>query len=200
MWIKIPLFISLWVGFLFIKIPTIILGITIIPYIYKYRQVEYDTFMEKYPGFRPWVNPEDWEGGYRTYRNSLPRWWVNSKGDGFKSFWHYHAIRNPANGLRGVEWLDLDIKPEEVKFKTNTDIRYYEPNTVRANEEKTVWYLAWQGWQAGFKLIHIWSEERHLVIKFGWRVEPSDATEETVSDMGIEDASFASKILPYRKG
>ena len=194
--IKLPIFILMWIVMLAIKIPTVLLGLLMVLLLYPYRNTDYSNL----PFWtRPWANPEDWEG-MGTGNNSLPIWWVKSRGNTFKCFYRYHAIRNPANGLRSFEWLDLDITPDLIKYKTNIVLKRYEPGVLRKspNIPQTVWYLAWQGFRAGFKLIHIWSNERHLVIKFGWRIEPRNATDE-VSKLE-EDSSFASKILLYRKG
>ncbi len=178
-----------------IKIPTVILGLIVIPFMHVYRHVDYDRL----PIWtRPWSNPEDWEGQVNTDQYSLPAWWVKAHGIGFKQFYQYHAIRNPANGLRSFEWLDLDIDPKQVKYKTNIVMKRYEPVSIRKAKYRTAWYFAWQGFRAGFKIIHIWNDERHLVIKFGWRVDPVDATGEA-SELK-KDSSFAGKILVYRKG
>ena len=179
-----------------IKIPAALLGFIVIPLMHVYRHTKYDDL----PWWtRPWANPEDWEGQVNSDQYSLPKWYVDSRGVGFKQFYQYHAIRNPANGLRSFELLDLDIVPALVKYKTNIVLKRYEPNALRSVKIKTAWYFAWQGYRSGLKIIHIWNDERHLVIKFGWRVEPKDATSEIVN-IGTEDASFAGKILPYRKG
>ena len=198
--IKLPIFILLWVLFLCIKIPTLIAGIFVVPFLHSYRHIDYND-LPKWT--RPWSNPEDWQGGPQHYFYSLPRWWIDKHGGNFKSFYIYYAIRNGANGLRSFEFLDLDIVPDLVKYKTNLYMRHYEPWRMRQLTPipKTVWYLCWQGFQAGFKLVHIWNDERHLVIKLGWRIQPSDATDE-IDPKGIrhEDAGFATKFLPYRKG
>jgi len=196
---RLPVQITLWVLFMLIKGSTAFLGLFAIAYMWKWRNT---TFDEVPKWTTPWLNPEDWHGTFNTYVSSMPRWWVQLHDANFKSFWHYHAIRNPSNGLRNIEWLDLDIVPEKVKFKTNLYMYPYEPKYLRQHypNTKTVWYLAWQGFQAGFKIVHIWNDERHLVIKIGWRVEPLDATERERAQVLIDDASFASKILLYRKG
>jgi len=182
-----------------VKIPTALSGLFMVPLLYRYRNTHYE-FLPWWT--RPWSNPEDWHGPGNG-NNSLPLWWIKTHGNTFKEFYRYHAIRNPANGLRSFELLDLDIYPPAVKFRRSKNYRSgvgkYEPMAVRAWGVKRVWYLAWQGYRAGFKYIRIWNDERHMVIKIGWRVEPSDATTKRVN-IGTEDASFASKILLYRKG
>ncbi len=180
-----------------IKLPTALSGFFMVPLLYPYRNDHYDSL----PWWtRPWANPEDWHGKGNG-NNSLPLWWVESRGNGFKEFYQYHAIRNPANGLRSFEWLDLDIDPAKVKFKRSKNYsgKRYDIGIFRMAGVDTVWFIAWQGYRAGFEFIHLWNSDRHLNIKFGWRVEPADASAEH-SNIGIEDASFASKILLYRRG
>ena len=181
-----------------IKFVTAVLGLFTIAYMWKWRNT---TFDEVPKWTTPWLNPEDWHGTFNHYVNSLPRWWVQLQGTNFKSFWWYHAIRNPANGLRNIEWLDMDIVPDKVKFiHSKTYLTKYEPSVLRKLSLATGWYLAWQGFHAGFKIVHIWNNERHLVIKIGWRVEPLDATDRDRPQVLLDDASFASKILLWRKG
>lgn len=197
-WIKLPVMILMWAGFTVIKLVTILSGAVMLLVLYRYRHTDY----EELPFWsRPWSNPEDWQGQQGHYKDSLPRWWYLANGGGFKSFYQYHAIRNPANGLRSFELLDLDIVAEKVRFKTNKEFSHYEPKNLRDYGIKTAWYFAWQGFRAGFKIVHIWNDERHLVIKFGWRVEPIDAQDiEKWFAVLKEDAGFASKFLFYREG
>ena len=199
--IKLPIFILLWLGFAAIKLPTMFLGFIVTPILYLYRKREFDDVPKV---FLPWQNPEDWNGGPEGTEDSLPQWWINSEGSTFSSWYHYHAIRNPANGLRNFEALDLDLKKEEIKYYTPHYLKYYEPWYTRKdpNLPKTYGYIAWQGFKAGMKFVHIWNEERHLVIKFGWRVEPRDAVEgiDPSGQRAIEGAGFASKFLFYREG
>lgn len=228
-WLRLPVFIMLWILFIAIKLPVWILGWVVIPLMWGYRY----TLYRNLPWWtRPWANPEDWLGGPQSYKNSLPKWWVDKHGGGFWSFYRYHAGRNGANGLRSFEFLDLDIEMSEVKYVTNSLQTFYEPwhirklsedfvNGFRVPRPRTVWYWCWQGWKAGFKYVHLWQDlkphwwtdwrwwvfsgpksgPRHFVAKFGWRVEPRDATV-PIDPEGtrVDDAGFASKALPYRKG
>jgi len=145
------------------------------------------------------VNPNDWKDGGHGFDKSLPPWWINLHGYGFWSFYRYHAIRNPANGLRAVEWLDLDIEREKARFVgDNYPKGGSEPAYMREHGIKSVKYLAWQGVQAGFKYIRLWNDERHIVIKFGWRIEPRDALAD--AEEYRRSAGFATKLIIYRKG
>jgi hypothetical protein len=217
---KLPIMVVLWAGMFVIKFLGLVLGLFIIPYMWLWRNWHYNIVLERRPWVSPWLNPEDWYGTVHHYASSLPKWWVDKHGINFKSFYLYHAIRNPANGLRNIEWLDLDIVPDKVRFKTNYLMERYEPNSMRKalplSLRNTAWYIAWQGFQAGFKYVHLWPElktdvtlfgwtvlekgPRHFVAKLGWRVEPHSVLDRDIPQVLIDDASFASKLLPYRRG
>jgi len=194
--IRLPIFILLWAGMLAIKIPVAFLGLAVVPLMHRYRHDNYSSL----PWWtRPWANIEDWHGQMNSHQYSLPRWYVDKHGIGFRQFYRYHAIRNPAAGLRSFEWLDLDITPHLVEYWTPQFFAVYEPHRLRNVNRKSAGYFAWQGWRAGMKFIHIWNNEHHLVLKLGWRVEPNDVSDTDVSELD-RDSSFATKFLPYRKG
>jgi hypothetical protein len=207
LWWRMPIFVVIWILFLVLKLATAVVGLVAVPFLFAYRDIMYDGL----PSWtRPWANPEDWYGGPKTYeKTSLPKWWVDKHGPTEWSFFRYHAIRNPANGLRSFELLDLDIDMAKVQWvgtKKNPKgdpHEHYEPSWMRKNwpTEKTFWYICWQGFQAGVKIVHIWNNKRHFVFKFGWRIQPQDATTSIdPSDIRFDDAGFATKLLPYRKG
>lgn len=206
-----------WIAIVAVKVPTALSGLVVVAALYLYRKRLFDEVPKI---FLPWQNPEDWYGGPEGTVHSLPQWWINGHGSGFYSWWHYHAVRNPANGLRNYEWVDLEIVPEKVKFWTPEYLRFYEPWHTRKHhpELKSYGYICWQDWRMGVKFVHIWPDlkkdivlwkwtlakagPKHLVFKFGWRVEPRDAS--GLIDKGgqraIDGAGFASKILIYRDG
>ena len=188
---------SLW--WMILPVGVAPLGLVVVPLLYRYRNTDYSQlpFWTK-----PWANPEDWQGQSPDGNDvgSLPRWWIKREGDDFKAWWRYHAIRNPANGLRSYELLDLTIVPEKLEYRTNLYMDRYDVSKVRELNKKTVWYVCWQGWQMGFEIIHIWNDEHHLNLKWGWRCEPNDKNATDLDKLGIKDASFASKTLFYRKG
>jgi hypothetical protein len=197
---KLPLFILVWIGFIAIKLPIALLGLIVVPVLYRYRHKPFDDVPKI---FLPWLNPEDWNDGHRGMAESLPMWWVNENGISFKSWFRYHAIRNPANGLRNFEFLDCDPNPSRIRFVT-TGKKYrdrYEPTTMRTDGVKFAAYLAWQGFQAGTKIVYVWNDKRHLVFKFGWRIEPRDRyIPIDPNGTRVDDAGFATKFLPYREG
>lgn len=219
---RLPIFFIMWLINVLIKLPTAISGFFIIPILYLYRHKNFDQVPNI---FLPWHNPEDWKGELHGTEHSLPRWWINEpiedikitlfgkefilrkarehRGFGFWSFYKYHAIRNPANGLRNFDFIDLDLEQDKIHYWTPRYLRYYEPWHVKKleNPPKTFGYICWQGWMAGIKIVHIWNEIRHFVFKFGWRVEPRDAEEgfSKTSQRWEDGAGFASKFLPYRE-
>ena len=191
-------FAFIWFLFMVLKASVALLGFLVVPVLYSYRLKPRD----KVPRiFTPWLNPEDWNDGHMGTEVSLPAWWVKREGSSFKSWYHYHAIRNPANGLRNIEALDMDIVPDKVRYYTSEYRERYEPVSMRKDGVKSAWYVAYQGWQAGMKYVRVWNEGRHLVLKLGWRVEPKDRTV-PIDPNGtrVHQAGFASKFLPYRRG
>jgi hypothetical protein len=198
--IKLPIFIIIWLAYMILlKLPAAATGFLVAPFLYRYRHTDYKDL--------PWwtrvhANPEDWQGQSPDGNDvdSLPRWWHKKHGNSFKSWYRYHAFQNPGNGLRSIEFLDLTINPSKLKYATNFYMDRYEPPEVRKAGKKFVVYLCWQGWQAGMKLIRIWSDDKHTVIKLGWRVEPHDTKETDLDNLGMQDASFAGKVLLWRDG
>jgi hypothetical protein len=105
LFVRLPIFLAMWLLFIAIKLPTAILGLVVVPLIYPYRATDYADL----PFWtRPWANPEDHQGGPKSVPGaSLPKWWVEENGAGLGSWWRYNAIRNPANGLRSFEFFDI---------------------------------------------------------------------------------------------
>lgn len=195
---RFPIFLANWIGNIAIKLPTLFAGFIMVIPLYFYRKRAFDEVPKI---FLPWQNPEDWNDRIMGTENSIPQWWVNEMGTGFWSFYKYHAIRNPANGLRNFDFIDLDLKEGEIYYWTPTYYKHYAPWYVGKYNIKTCGYIAWQGWKAGVEIIHIWNDERYFVFKFGWRVCPRDAVEgySETSHRWQHGAGFASKFLPYRK-
>ena len=198
---RIPVFIALWIAVIAIKIPTVLLGFLVVPFLYRYRHKKYEDL----PAWtRPWANPEDWWGGPEGTEESVPQWWINRyEGVTFWTWYKYHAIRNPANGLRSFEFLDLDIDQEKIEYIAYPELKHYDPWYTRryTPDVDFYWYLVWQGWQSCFKIIYHWNDEKHIEFKIGWRVNPRDKHVAPDPD-GIrgEDAGFATKFLPWRNG
>ena len=204
-----------WLYFWCFKLPGWALGWGVVPFMYKYRGVHIDTMLLDRKWMKPWLNPEDWRGGPKGTPVSLPRWWIKKYGDEFKSFYRYHARRNPANGLRNYDFLSVAPRPEQMTWLASDSgdrvaphnltkyWRYYEPGYMRKRGGKFAWYWCWQGKKAGFKMVWLWSETRHFVIKLGWRIEPRDA-EEGLAPTNVryilDTAGFATKFQPWRKG
>jgi hypothetical protein len=190
----------MWLWVIAIKLPTALLGFVMVPLLYRYRNTQYKDipFWTK-----PWANFEDWLGQSPDGNDvgSLPRWWIKREGDDFKAWYRYHAIRNPANGLRSFSWISAKITPHKVRYKTNHYMERYDVSKMREQNIKTVWYVAWVDWKMGLEVIHLWSggEKRHFNIKLGWRIEPNDIHGDPTK-LGMTHASFASKVLPFREG
>jgi hypothetical protein len=195
--IRLLLFVPIWLVYLFlIKLPTIIVGLLVVPLLYRYRKTDYEDL----PWWtRPWSNLEDWQGGTPGYGiESVPHWWIKREGLGFKSFYKYHAIRNGADGLRSFKWFVVSVDPRKIKYKTEINLVWYEPWKMRELGIKSVVYLCWQGWKAGLKWVYIHDDKLHTVLKLGWRIEPKYAElsiDEVADDRLLQTRSFATKFL-----
>ena len=182
-----------------IKIPTALLGLVVVPFMYRYR----NTDMRWVPSyFRPWVNPEDWTGGIRGNVGSIPDWWRSGMGDGKWSFYKYHAIRNPADGLRNYKWLNLRINPDKVHYITDKYRQHYAPwyRAVGDERRRIQWYICWQ--TVWLSVLVQWIRDSHYTeLYLGTRIEPGDAHGhlDPKGSRAINGASFASKLILNRK-
>ena len=224
--LRLPVGILWWVPQVALKLIVLVPGLFIVPFLYRYRFTELDNLPI---WVMPWANPEDWHGGHNGYEGSIPPWWqakthvpikhlwrvpfnwvrkllgkepwevpVKAWGDSRHSFWRYHARRNPSDGLRNFRFLQLWIDREKVWYWTPDLYRHYE-----AWYDKTPgWrgYIAGQGFYIGIKVqwvrVNSYSE-----LKWGFRVEPSDARFELAEDSARRHlgASFAGKVVFKRE-
>ena len=194
-----PVALSLWVGSMALKAVTALLGLLIAPVTYRYRY----TNIEAVPSiFLPWLNPEDWQNGTQQYDGSLPDWWIHRMGDGFWAFYKYHAIRNPADGLRNFKFLNCQIDPDRIEFVADKFRKYYEPwwRAVDDESPRVQWYICWQGVWAGVKLQWI-RKNTYTEFKLGFRIEPNDSVEgpDPNGSRALHGASFASKLILNRE-
>ena len=191
--------VMVWGVSLGIKAVTAALGLLTVPLMYRYRYTDFDDVPSI---FRPWLNPEDWQDGILQYDGSLPDWWIQREGDGFWQFYKYHAIRNPADGLRNYELLNCRINPDRIEFVTDKFRKFYEPwwHAVGDEVPRVQWYICWQGVWAGVKLQWI-RKKTYTEFKLGFRIEPNDSVDGPDPDgsRAIHGASFASKLILSRK-
>ena len=195
-WLTMPIAWPLWwLIQIAVKLPTMVLGTLIVPILYRFRHTE----IKDMPWWStPWVNPEDWAGGVLRNPESLPDWWTAKNGNGFWSFWKYHAIRNPADGLRNFWKWNLHINPNMVEYWTPEYFKHYEPWWIK--KPGVYGYIAWQGIWCGIKIQWI-RKDTYTELKIGFRVEPRDAHFELDqhSARRLLGASFASKFIPARE-
>lgn len=178
-----------------VKLPTVLLGFLMVALLYPFR----DTNLEDMPWWsKPWVNPEDWTGGFLGNTSSIPGWWRVRMGRGFWSFYKYHAIRNPADGLRNFPKWNLRINKDMVHYWTPKYFEHYEPWHDRTPGWRG--YAAWQSVWLGVKVQWI-RENSYSEFKFGFRVEPRDAHHDLLDSSARKrfGASFATKLIPNRK-
>lgn len=215
-----------WLFQLALKVPVALLGLVVVPFLYRKR---YTPLADMPAWSLPWVNPEDWIGGFLNYGGSIPLWWKNKTyvplkykhrtvinwarkllkkqpwevpvkayGDSKWSFYKYHAIRNPADGLRNFPKLQLRINKDMVHYWTPKYYDHYEPWSDRTPGWRG--YAAWQNVHLGIKVQWI-RENSYSEFKFGFRVEPRDAHHELPDSSARKalGASMATKLILNRK-
>jgi hypothetical protein len=199
--LKSPIMLGWWAVQIAIKLPVVILGFALQPLMFKHRNV----LLKDMPWYLLWLtNPEDQPGGYPGFPDSFPPFWhrkMEAEGWSLRyAHYHYHAVRNPGDGLRNFKFLQVVPKPDEIKYVTNKYLRHYEPRALENGE--TAYYFCWQGFSLGMHIVHVWSDERYLTFKFGFRIHPADSIPGTLDPKGTRaqlGASMATKFLPYRK-
>ncbi len=134
------------------KLPVIAVGLVVVPFLWRFRRRP----INKMPSWlMPWVNPEDWTGGYRKFGpfvNCVPLN-VYGKTVGFWLFYKYHALRNGGDGLRNYDWHVADIRPRYMKV-------------VQETNGYTVTQGKYRSWYRKYGKVQ---------VKFGFRMRPSDA-------------------------
>ena len=196
-----PVWLLMWTIQLVIKTPVMLLGFILQPIMYKHRNV----LLKDMPWYLLWLtNPEDQPGGFPGYPDSFPSFWHNRmKAEGWSLRWAhymYHAVRNPADGLRNYKWLQCPLRPEKIEWVASKYMDHYEPRFMEVGDFH--WYVCWNGPYCGVKLNYVWSEDRYFEFKFGFRIHPRDTIAEAIDWKGTRaflGASMASKFLPYRK-
>ena len=202
---RLPVILLWWAVQMVVKAAVAILGLVMVAFMYRYK----NTMFRRVPWvFYLWKNPEDWIDGVlaekegRAYIDSLPPWWKTRMANSsrFWRFYKYHAIRNPADGLRNIRWWNVMPDPKRIRVKCNRYLAYYEWWDADVLPGRWYWFFAWQGFYAQLKVLRVWNAERHFVLKIGHRIEPRYAHDGTVGGVtGVIGASFASKFLPYRR-
>lgn len=186
-----------WAVQLAVKAPVALLGLAVVPLLYKHK----NTPLDELPWWStPWANPEDWTGGHKGYTDSLPDWWkTRMAGENPRwAFYKYHAIRNPADGLRNYEWLNLKINEKKVYYWTPQYMDHYDPWYDRTPGVRG--YVAGQNIWWGIKVQWI-RKKSYSEFKWGFRVEPRDAHHPLDADSTrrVYGASMATKFILNRE-
>lgn len=138
------------------KFPVRLLGFFIVPFLWPLRKRPIGDMPR---ALMPWVNPEDWTGGYRRFPpeyNCLPQN-MGLRG-GFWSFYWYHAGRNGGDGLRNYDWHVARIISDDIEFQ-------YHDNGYTVYQDR---YGSW------FRRYNLWGN-KELQVKYGFRMKPEDA-------------------------
>ena len=137
------------------KIPVILVGWVLVPFLWNYRHYDIHHLKIVHPWMTPWLNPEDWTGGYRDFPpdyNCVPP----NLYEGSRTLWdfyRYHAWRNGGDGLRNYDW----------------HLCLYDHSKMEIVKEHEKGYTVRQG-----KYLSIGRWVGDYFIKFGWRQTPTD--------------------------
>lgn len=169
-----------------ISLPFEIVGLAVVAYIYRYRDVDLAHMKTLHKWAMPWVNPEDWTGGWRGFKpgdNCVPAD-MREEFSGFWGFYRYHALRNRAHGLRNYSWYNAKMKEGEIEYVTPDYCKAYSDWWLFKNRDlkpgSRFWFVSWQGFYCSYKYIRYFSFRGKLYYihwQAGWRIKPVDAEE-----------------------
>lgn len=172
------------------SLPFQVAGWFIMPFLWKYRAVDLAQMKAEHKWATPWMNPEDWTGGYLNHGPEMECIPKNLREDyhGFWGFYRYHALRNRAHGLRNYDWFAPKLNEGHIEYLTNEYCESYSDwwlwSRGKAVPGKSYWYFASCNGSMdharllGFKYVRYFKafdKLRYYECKFGWRVNPKDA-------------------------
>jgi len=101
----------LWPLMILSKFLVRIPGYFIVAWLYRFRDVQYETVLNVYPWTKPWLNVEDWTGQPNNFDGSLPRWWVEEMIPVYSNWYD-----RPLNAIKALIWLVVKmVKQERVR-------------------------------------------------------------------------------------
>lgn len=191
------MFLFVWLFAFVVKLVVAVTGIVMVPVAFFYRR----TKLENLPFWiLPWANPEDWNGGVRGFDYvCMPEEFVDLYGQWFWGFFFYHAIRNPADGLRNYSLFTATIAPDEIRYWTNKYLDHY--GFWKHPDPKFRWFFVKMGVYACFEVQYRWNKTHFFQVRIGYRIFPGDAH-------GLADkngtrwnygADFSNKLLVYAR-
>jgi hypothetical protein len=173
---RLPLFILAWLAYAAVMIPLTVVGIVLV------------AVLALFPGAMQWRDSRHYKDGRKVlcwrwkmvdalfgndedgihglpvvfeppvYVTQPRQHWWRDKTQGW-SLWRmvfiWAGLRNSVANARFLPFFGLLINPQRVGYAANAK----------------GWWLAWQGWQAGFRWY--WNAERYFWV--GWKVKPADS-------------------------
>ena len=205
-WRRLPKMLWLWIAHGFGSIPWSIAGLWRVWQLRKLTSNDFDQMVRYYPHFLPWVNPEDWTGGVRGFPleyKCIPPDLHDKYPPTDWGFWRYHALRNPAGGLRNYPWWVCRLNKDEIRHRPS-----YVPQHVKAwylrrldEVDRITWFVCWQGDYLHMRCVILWSDNWHGELGIGFRIFPRDRQgpwpDSTRWKIG---AQFASKFHILKRG
>ncbi len=105
----------------------------------------------------------------------------------YQSMWWWAAVRNPVNNMRLMKWFQCPLVGSTITYKGDAHVRDKAGEAgwqfVTTENSGSKWY--------GFYWVHQWSDTRALVIRMGFKTDPSDAG-------STEPQGMTTKINPYK--
>ena len=174
--VRVPVFFALWALAALVRFPLAVLGFVVVPVALRFSETVYGPLGDEHERLPRWAwlwdNDEDGIDGPPWYRNGYALKHPVAKH--FPRFW-WLAVRNPVNNLRFVRPFMMVVDSRKVDY-IGDRFRSFSIHTARTHR-RAIWFLAWQGWRAGFWLIRPRDDGTHLRIRIGWKVTPWDSYE-----------------------
>lgn len=197
--IRLPFFILTWLGFFLIRSIFILLGLVLVPVATAFRLYHTikiftpfgprDILAWRYKILWPWGNEEDGLAAGEEFP-TMPLW--------FRII-YWSAIRNPANNLRYVKYLSVQIKPEKVNY-IGTQPRMLN-GYVTADEhllryDMDSYRFATLTWCGNYSNLRIQFKMFNKIWRFwiGWKIYPHDMLGIDPTDYRFQGAGFATQF------
>lgn len=135
-----------------------------------------------------WLFGNDYDGLLGDKRG----WWkdntpFNLPVDHFLSMYWWAAIRNPVNNMRLTSLYSCPVDGSVITYVGDKRVR------DKAGQEGWQFVTTTKGGKKwyGFYWVHLWSDKRAFVVRFGFKTEPSD-------EGSKESQGMTTKINPYK--
>lgn len=135
-----------------------------------------------------WIWGNDYDGLLGDKRG----WWAANTPfgvpvDSFLAMWWWAAVRNPSNNTRRVSLFSCPVSECQVSY---VGAPYVRDKIGSEGWQFVICKRGWRRWYC-FYWVHPWNESNALVIRLGFKVNPTDYA-------GDVDVGEVVKINPYK--